>query len=97
MTNEGDHGGAESLSHGFAVPASPIPFVPSGHFPLIRGIGLSQGGLFEQHISPPCERGDTAEGGGGIPSPRPKGLLHKPQQKDQSYLAKRLYNSGLLL
>ena len=25
------------------------------------------------------------------------GLLHKPQQKDQSYLAKRLYNSGLLL
>ena len=55
-----------------AMPASPIPFVPSGHFPLIRGIGLSQGGLFEQHISPPRERGDTAEGGGGIPSPRPK-------------------------
>ena len=26
-----------------------------------------------------------------------KGLLHKLQQKDQSYLVKRLYNSGLLL
>ena len=24
-----------------------------------------------QDISPPCKRGDTAEGGGGIPSPRP--------------------------
>ena len=24
-----------------------------------------------QENSPPCERGDTAEGGGGIPSPRP--------------------------
>ena len=30
---------------------------------------LSQGGLLVQHISPPCQRGDTAEGGGGIPSP----------------------------
>ena len=29
---------------------------------------LSQGGLLVQHISPPCQRGDTAEGGGGIPS-----------------------------
>ena len=28
------------IRHGFAVPPSPIPFVPSGHFPLIRGIGL---------------------------------------------------------
>ena len=27
-----------------SLTASPIPFVPSGHFPLIRGIGLSQGG-----------------------------------------------------
>ena len=26
-----------------------------------------------------------------------KGLLHKSLQKDQSYSAKRLYNSGLLL
>ena len=24
-----------------------------------------------QENSPPCERGDTAEGGGGIPFPRP--------------------------
>ena len=53
-----------------AMPASPIPFVPSGHFPLIRGIGLSQGGLLVRENSPPCERGDTAEGGGGIPFPR---------------------------
>ena len=56
MTDEGDHGGAESLSHGFAVPASPIPFVPSGHFPLIRGIGLSQGGqgtgVTDCHVGP---------------------------------------------
>ena len=62
----------ESSSHRLAaMPASPIPFVPSGHFPLIRGIGLSQGGLSVQDISPPCERGDTAEGGGWIPFPRP--------------------------
>ena len=27
-----------------SLTASPIPFVPLGHFPLIRGIGLSQGG-----------------------------------------------------
>ena len=27
-----------------SLTASPIPFVPSGHFPLTRGIGLSQGG-----------------------------------------------------
>ena len=32
---------------------------------------LSQGGLLVQDISPPCQRGDTAEGGGGIPSHRP--------------------------
>ena len=49
-----------------AMPASPIPFVPSGHFPLIRGIGLSQGGLFEQHISPPCERGKGRKAAGGF-------------------------------
>ena len=29
---------------GFARATFPIPFVPSGHFPLTRGIGLSQGG-----------------------------------------------------
>ena len=39
-----------------AVPPSPIPFVPSGHFPLIRGIGPhrgSQGGQKACH----CEEG----------------------------------------
>ena len=66
MTDEGDHGGAESLSHGCAVPASPIPFVPSGHFPLIRGIGLSQGSLMMRNSSPPCERGEGRKAAGGF-------------------------------
>ena len=39
-----------------AMPASPIPFVPLGHFPLIRGIGLSQGGqgtgVTDCHVGP---------------------------------------------
>ena len=60
-------GGGILPSRAAPVPPSPIPFVPSGHFPLIRGIGLSRGRLLVQDISPPCERGDTAEGGGGIP------------------------------
>ena len=30
-----------------AMPASPIPFVPSGHFPLTRGIGLAMTGFFD--------------------------------------------------
>ena len=64
-------GGGILPSRAAPVPPSPIPFVPSGHFPLIRGIGLSRGRLLVQDISPPCERGDTAEGGGGIPCPRP--------------------------
>nr|DAM03985.1 MAG TPA: hypothetical protein [Caudoviricetes sp.] len=33
-------GGRNPSVTGCAVPASPIPFVPSGHFPLTRGIGL---------------------------------------------------------
>ena len=40
-----------------SLPASPIPFVSSGHFPLIRGIGLSQGGqgtgITDCHVGPP--------------------------------------------
>ena len=34
------------------VPPSPIPFVPSGHFPLIRGIGLAMTG-FLTALAPP--------------------------------------------
>ena len=47
-----------------SLPASPIPFVPSGHFPLTRGIGLSQGGhsgkdsaMFTKNS---CRRHDSA-------------------------------------
>ena len=39
-----------------SLTASPILFVPSGHFPLIRGIGLSQGGqgtgVTDCHVGP---------------------------------------------
>ena len=39
-----------------SLTASPIPFVPLGHFPLIRGIGLSQGGqgtgVTDCHVGP---------------------------------------------
>ena len=70
-------GGGILPSRAAPVPPSPIPFVPSGHFPLIRGIGLSQGGLLVQENSPPCERGDTAEGGGGIPGRWGQQPLHQ--------------------
>ena len=33
-----------------------------------------------RNSSPPCERGDTAEGGGGIPSPLPPPLGEVPPQ-----------------
>ena len=32
---------------GFARATFPIPFVPSGHFPLTRGIGLAMTGFFD--------------------------------------------------
>ena len=35
-----------------SLTASPIPFVPSGHFPLIRGIGLAMTGFFDSLASP---------------------------------------------
>ena len=35
-----------------SLTASPIPFVPSGHFPLIRGIGLAMTG-FLTALTPP--------------------------------------------
>ena len=35
-----------------SLPASPIPFVPSGHFPLTRGIGLAMTG-FLTALAPP--------------------------------------------
>ena len=48
---------------------------PKGGNPSVTGCAratsLSQGRLLVQDISPPCERGDTAKGGGGIPSPAP--------------------------
>ena len=33
-----------------SLTASPIPFVPSGHFPLTRGIGLAMTGFFDSLI-----------------------------------------------
>ena len=37
---------------GFARATFPIPFVPSGHFPLTRGIGLAMTG-FLTALAPP--------------------------------------------
>ena len=42
-----------------SLTASPIPFVPSGHFPLTRGIGLAMTGFFDR-LGSPCGGAGTA-------------------------------------
>ena len=81
------------------MPASPIPFVPSGHFPLTRGIGLSQGGLLVRNSSPPCERGEGRKAAGGFRSlvlslPPPRGKVVPKGPDEGGYRGMRRPSNG---